>query len=57
MEGGFDEAVMQGVVVYMLLLAYMVLGGVSFWFRYRFFGTTLIVGSVLLLAWFVARDS
>ena len=55
MEQGYDEAVMQGVVVYMLLAAYMLLGGVSFWFGYRFFGSALIVTSAALLGWFVAR--
>ena len=55
MEGGYDEAIMRGVVVYMLLMAYIVLGGVSFWFRYRFFGATLIVMSAALLVWFAAR--
>ena len=55
MEERYDEAVMQGVVVYMLLLAYIVLGGVSFWFGYRFFGAMLIVISAALLVWFAAR--
>jgi hypothetical protein len=36
----------------MLLTAYILLGGVSFWFRYRFFGATLIVMSAALLVWF-----
>ena len=55
MEQGYDEAVMEGVVVYMLLLAYMVLGGISIWFGYRFFGSTLMVTAAALLVWFVAR--
>ena len=55
MEGGYDDAIRQGVIVYMLLMAYIMLGGVSFWFRYRFFGATLIVMSVALLVWFAAR--
>ena len=55
MEEGYDEAVIEGVVVYMLLLAYMVLGGVSFWFGYRFFGSTLMVMAAALLVWFVAQ--
>ena len=55
MEEGYGEAVMQGVVVYMLLLAYIFFGGVSFWFGYRFFGATLLVASAAMLMWFAAR--
>jgi hypothetical protein len=54
MEEGYDSGVMQGVVVYMMLLAFMLLGGISFWFGYRFFGATLIVASAALLVWFAA---
>jgi hypothetical protein len=54
MEEGYDTAVMQGVVVYMALLAFMLLGGVLFWFRYRLFGVMLMVASAALLVWFAA---
>jgi hypothetical protein len=33
---------MQGVMVYMALLAFMLLGGIAFWFGYRFFGAVLM---------------
>jgi hypothetical protein len=54
MEQGYDTAVMQGVAVYMMLLLFIIVGGISFWFNYRFFGATLIVISAALLLWFVA---
>ena len=54
MEEGYDIATMQGVAVYMMLLAYMLLGGVAFWFGYRLFGAGLMVASVALLVWFAA---
>ena len=43
MEEGYDTAVMHGVAVYMMLLLFIIVGGISFWFNYRFFGATLIV--------------
>lgn len=54
MEEGYGMAVMQGVVVYMVLLGFILLGGVLFWFGYRLFGTMLTVASAALLAWFAA---
>ena len=54
MEEGYDMAIMQGVVVYMMLLAFMLLGGIAFWFGYRFFGAGLMVASAALLVWFAA---
>jgi hypothetical protein len=47
-------ATMQGVVVYLVLLALMLLGGIALWFRYRVFGAVLMVGSAALLVWYVA---
>ena len=38
----------------MMLLLFVLLGGISFWFGYRFFGATLIVVTAALLLWFVA---
>jgi len=54
MEEGYGMAVQQGVVVYMALLAFMLLGGVAFWFGYRVFGVGLMVVSAALLVWFAA---
>ena len=54
MEEGYDPGVMQGVAVYMMLLLFVLLGGISFWFGYRFFGATLLVVTAVLLLWFVA---
>jgi hypothetical protein len=54
MEEGYGMAVMQGVVVYMVLLAFILLGGIAFWFGYRLFGVGLIVVSAALLVWFAA---
>ena len=54
MESGYDTATMQGVAMYMVLLASMVFGGVSFWFRYRIFGVGLIIVSAALLVWLAA---
>jgi hypothetical protein len=54
MEEGHTMAVMQGVAVYIGLLALMLVGGVAYWHRYRVFGVAVIVGSAALLVWFAA---
>ncbi|HUL09929.1 MAG TPA: hypothetical protein VLV76_26595 [Candidatus Acidoferrum sp.] len=54
MDEGQSMAVMQGVTMYMALLASMVVGGVAYWFRYRVFGVGLIVVSAALLLWLAA---
>ncbi len=54
MEEGYGMVVMQGVVVYMALLAFMLLGGVAYWFGYRVFGVGLVIVSAALLLWFAA---
>ena len=36
------------------LLVFMLLGGVAFWFEYRFFGTMLMIAAAALLVWFAA---
>ena len=54
MEQGYDMGTMQGIAVYAMLLFYILLGGISFWFGYRFFGTALIVASAAALVWFAA---
>ena len=53
-EEGYSVATMQGVVVYLALLWFMLLGGVGFWFGYRVFGAVLFVGSTALLVWYAA---
>lgn len=52
-EVGDDTAIMQGVVVYMMLAAFILFGGIAFWFGYRFFGAMLMVASAALFVWFV----
>lgn len=52
MEEGYGMAVMQGVVVYMALLTFILLGGVAYWFGYRVFGVGLVIVSAALLLWF-----
>lgn len=54
MEGRYGLAVMQGVGVYLILLALLLLGGMAFWFKYRVFGAILAIGSAALLAWYAA---
>lgn len=54
MEQGYDMGTMQGIAVYAMLLFYILLGGISFWFGYQFFGTALIVASAAALVWFAA---
>jgi hypothetical protein len=54
MEEGYGMVTMQGVVVYMALLAAMLLGGIACWFRYRVFGIGMIIVSAALLIWFAA---
>jgi hypothetical protein len=54
MEEGYGMGVMQGVVVYMALLAFMVLGGAAYWVGYRVFGVGLAIVSAALLLWFAA---
>ena len=52
MEGTYSTAIMQGVVVYVMLAAFILLGGITFWFGYRFLGAMLMVASAALLVWF-----
>ena len=54
MEGTYSTAIMQGVTVYLMLAAFIFLGGIAIWFGYRFFGAMLMVASVALLVWFAA---
>jgi hypothetical protein len=45
-----DEAVASGVVMYLILFALLVGGGVAIHIGYRVFGVVLIVGAGALLA-------
>ncbi|HTO85075.1 MAG TPA: hypothetical protein VMQ73_22830 [Methylomirabilota bacterium] len=54
MDESYDVRIMQGVVMYVLLLALLLFGGAAFWFGYRVFGAVLMAGAAALLAWVAA---